>query len=338
MLARVFVAVLLVLAVEQAGACTAKSWQPDELVENTPEVSANGRFTAIVRWHPSIPDFGSERADKALRGPDDEVPQTVVAALYEGRRPIAEVPLNARTTGYVLVSDSGRFLVAVDRGGPCGALPPRDAPVVTIYKTDGAIVATSTLADLLSPSDVAQMPFAGGDIDGASLRQESDGREVVVLTFTGRQTKDVERRIEVATGALLDEPVDIYPSPRVFVTSVRVTDSPRPYFPASPECTAAFADAVHLGSERFFSHAVDTPLPPFPIVAMKARIRGPIRLELLVSETGDVLCMRRSALPFGIDKATDEFAPRWKFEPYVVDGRAVKFAGELVLHFEDVLD
>jgi hypothetical protein len=30
--------------------------------------------------------------------------------------------------------------------------------------------------------------------------------------------------------------------------------------------------------------------------------------------------------------------PQWKFGPYLVDGRAVQFAGELVLHFVDRLD
>jgi hypothetical protein len=351
MLGRVAVAVLLALAAERVHACSMRVWERGTFVENTPVVSANGRFTAVVRWYESLPDFTRERAEKLFdfekaeraeeEDVDDEVRaprETIVAALYEGRRLLAELPLDARTTGSVLVSDSGRFLVAVDRGGPCGGHVQAGHTVVTIYGADGTRLTEVAYADLLSPSDAAQVSRGAGDIKEFALRQERDGREVVVVTFEGPQKQEVERRIDVATGALLDERRDIYPAPRVFVTPVRATDSPRPYQPISAECTVGFADAVHLGSERFFSHAVDTPLPVFPSLALKVRIRGPIRLELLVSETGDVVCMRRSTLPFGIDGVTDQAVPRWKFAPYVVDGRAVKFAGELVLHFEDVLD
>lgn len=345
MFARTFAAVLLLLVAGRGSACSMQSWQPDDLVDNRPDVSANGRFTAVVRWYPTIPDFTTVRADKVFRfgAPDEEgggAPprrETVVAALYEGRRPIAEVRLDAGTTDYVLVSDSGRFLVAIGGGRPCGGRAPAEEVLITIYQADGARVSRRTLADVLSPPDAAQW-LLDGQLRGIALRQEGDGREVVVLTFPGPGTKDVERRIELATGALLDERRDIFPSPRVFVTPVRTQDSPHTYLPATPDCTAAFADAPHLVSERFFLHALETPLPPFPPVAIKARIRGAIRLELLVSETGDVLCLRRSSLPFGIDGATDASVPRWKFEPYVLDGRAVKFAGELLLHFEDAFE
>jgi Gram-negative bacterial TonB protein C-terminal len=331
MLRRIVIAAFLVLAAEQVAACSMKSWEPDELVENTPEVSANGRFQAVVRWYEHIPDFKTARAGEPRENTSRR--ETVVAALYEGRRKIAELPLHAPSTGQVLISDSGRYLIATNTGRACGGFPRSDDTVVTIYRNDGARIGTLTYADVLSASDAAQMGFGFGGIEHFGLRQERDGREVVVLTFDKG-----ERRIDVATGALLDERRNMYPVPRVFVTPVRATDSPRLYQPISPECSAAFAEAAYLGSERFFSHAVDMPLPPFPVVAMKAKIRGPIRLELLVSETGDVLCMRRSSLPFGIDQAADDSVPRWKFTPYVVDGRAAKFAGELVLRFEDVLD
>lgn len=74
-----------------------------------------------------------------------------------------------------------------------------------------------------------------------------------------------------------------------------------------------------------------------PPVAIKARIRGTVQVEVLVSESGDVLCGRHSALPFGIDKAAIEAARQWKFRPFVIGGRAVKVTGELLFHFKDVL-
>jgi hypothetical protein len=63
-----------------------------------------------------------------------------------------------------------------------------------------------------------------------------------------------------------------------------------------------------------------------------------VLVDVVVSETGNVLCTRHSALPFGVAEAANAAAKQWEFEPYVVDGKAVKFGGELLFHFEDITD
>src|SRR5438552_2339016 len=101
-----------------------RGWEPNDLVENTPVFSANGRFCIVVRWYPTA-DFTSERAGKVfgLDEPDTgeeesprevkPAPTTVVSALYENvrgsRQLISEITLDNQSAHevLVLVSDSG---------------------------------------------------------------------------------------------------------------------------------------------------------------------------------------------------------------------------------------
>src|SRR5947199_7793655 len=89
-------AAFLMLTASPALACSAKNLDPNDLVENPVTWSANGRFCVIVRWHPTIADFTSERVG-TIYGLDNPKPltdsdaeplppsPTVPAVLYELR-------------------------------------------------------------------------------------------------------------------------------------------------------------------------------------------------------------------------------------------------------------
>jgi TonB family protein len=84
------------------------------------------------------------------------------------------------------------------------------------------------------------------------------------------------------------------------------------------------------------ARATERPLPEFPILAIKVRIRGKVWVEVVVSESGDVICARATQFPFGLREAALESARRWKFTPYEIGGRLVNVTSEIVFHFEDV--
>ncbi len=348
-------ALLILLGAGPVTACTMKGLDPNDLVENTPVYSANGRFCVVVRWHEGLADFTNQLAGTFLHmdGPappdaEQDVPaprKTVIAALYESgtksRRLIAEIPLDIEKTGDVLVPDSGRYLIVrspASRGCYPGTF--EGDTLVTIYAAEGYRVGALKVEDVFTPSDVLQFSL-GHVVPDCQLRHESQDQEVVVLSVPvqrkeGNDPRYEERRVDVATAALLDLRRDIYPVPRSYATPA--TDpryAGRPYDPQSLDCAAA-KDLVSIDPRRFFAHAVLGPEPEFPSAAIKVRIRGVVSVEVIVSESGDVLCTRNTRLPFGLDHAAVEAARRWKFRPFIVNGHPVKAVGEILFHFQDV--
>jgi len=330
-----WVTILMLLAVREVAACSALSWDPDRLLENEVVSSANGRFRAVVRWNEGVPDFMSKHAGDVV--PDGERPPrtSVTVALYESTL-LAEIPMDIDRVDDVFISDSGRYLVALERlSHACYNRAAPDDPFVTVYTAEGALIGSLTGRDVLGSWDSWPV-LSWQDSVVYELRQESDSREVFVVKIPTSDTKWVERRIDVATAAPLDPKIDIFPKPRVYATPVDVP--PRDYLPPPADCAAAFEapDVVHMQSRHFYARAVFGPVPVFPDVMLKARVRGPVIVDVVVSEDGDVLCTRASQLPFGGTQAASNAARRWRFTPMTIDGRRVKFAGELLFQFQDV--
>jgi len=226
------------------------------------------------------------------------------------------------------VADSGRYLAGRYYGPPCGGPLSSGDPLVTIYRADGSRVGALDVRDVFTAYDSWNLPPLA-----FSTREEKDGREVLVISLD-LKNRTLERRIDLASATLLDEKRDLLPGPAVWVTPVG--DAPwRPYEPA--ECALAFKDAtlVPLDSEALLARATHAPLPEFPLVAVKARVRGVVRAEVAVAEDGSVACARHTSFPFGIAPAAGAAVRQWRFAPLLVDGRAARYTGEVVFHFED---
>ena len=327
--------VFALLAEREVAACSMMQWDPDALLENEVASSANGRFRAVVRRYENVPDFTSRLAGEVF---PDGVPvrNSVTVAFYESHL-LAEISIDVNRVDDVFVSDSGRYLVALERlYGACGTRASAEDPFVTIYTAEGALVGSLNVGDVLGSWDLWNVSWMRNSEAVYGLRQESDGREVFVVKIETSDENWVERRIDVATVALLDPKTDIFPKPRVYATPVDVPL--RDYLAPPADCAAAFdaPDVVRMQSRHLYGRAVSGPMPMFPEVMQKARIRGPVIVDVVVSEDGDVLCSRASKLPFGGTEAASNAARRWRFTPMWIDGRRVKFAGELVFHFEDV--
>jgi hypothetical protein len=319
---------IALFAASEILACSAKSWDSNEIVENAPVYSANGRFCVVVRWYAGVADFKSARArDIADAAVADA--NSLTAAFYEGRRLVAEIPVDNDMIRGVLVADSGRYFVVVrGLGGPCsGSWSERD-PFLTIYKAEGPRVGTLRAVDALSPNDISRLSSDGIHWE---LRHETVDREVVVLAFPTSPKKQ-EVRVDLATAVMLDPKREIFPSPHAYATAAA---GPVQSYetPSSPDCVAAYgaANLVRVDSSRFVAQALHAPAPEFPRMALLARVRANVVVDVIVSESGDVICTRSTAKPFGLSAAAVEAAKRWKFRPF--GGRV---AGEILFHFEDV--
>lgn len=333
----VCVTVFALLAARGAQACSAMSWTPETLLENEAVSSANGRFKAVVRWYEGIPDFSSRLAGEVF-SEDRPAPLPSVTVAFYGSQRLAEIPIERSRADEVFVSDSGRYLVVLAQlsGGGCSGHSTAEDPFVTIYTAEGTLVGSLTVGDFLGSWDLWSVVSDHRHNVEYELRHESDTREVFVVKIQTSATDWAERRIDVTTAALLDPKTDIFPRPRVYATPVDVP--PRDFLPPPAGCAAAFddPDLVRLQSRHLYSRATFGPVPPFPELMFKARIRGPVIVDVVVSEEGEVLCTRTSSLPFGGSQAASGAALRWKFTPMTIGAHPVRFAGELVFHFEDL--
>jgi hypothetical protein len=322
---------VMVLAARPLSACSMAQFDPNELRQNETFTSPNGRYVAVHRAYDNIPDFTSVRAGDLSPGEPSDVR---IAALYEqtthGRRLLREIETVAGDADVLLVSDDGVSVIAARRlGHICGYTATADDALITIY-AGGQRIGAFKVRDVLTSYDIRMIKSVE-----FALRRESDTRESVVLTFPAPQGKFVERRIDVATAQLIDPVVAIYPAPRV---SIRAESAPRELLLPPRECASQWDDPniVRVEPQMLFDLARTQPLPPFPDLMIKANIRGIVRVDVLVSEEGRVLCARASQLPFGGSEAALKAVREWTFRPLVIEGKPVKFAGEVLFSFKDV--
>src|SRR5262249_14547344 len=87
---------------------------------------------------------------------------------------------------------------------------------------------------------------------------------------------------------------------------------------------------LHVSSRALFARATECSPPLVPRVARRARLYGTSTVEVLVAATGEVACVRARGLHvMGVDKAFEAAVLRWRFQPFVVDGKPVPAVGRV---------
>jgi len=61
---------------------------------------------------------------------------------------------------------------------------------------------------------------------------------------------------------------------------------------------------------------------------------GPVWVEVINSEYGEVVAVRATRGPFGLSAGAVAAVRQWRFRPLQVDGKRVKYNGEVAIHFE----
>lgn len=255
--------------------------------------SANGRYNAVVH----------------------EMKGTIT--FREGRRKRAVVRVRPQPQS-VLVPDSGIGFVALGWPGYAS-----EATLFTIYARDGAVVRTVRAGDLLSDDDREAL---GSPQSKAPLFTLSgDQLHVVIDAHT--------IRFDLATGNNLDpQKRDLLPVWRTWsVAGARFPEDKRAK--TKMQCAAGVdpSKAIRIEPRELHARAVHRPHPPYPPVARKARIEGTVWAEVVVSESGEIVCTRLHALPFGIEQSVQETLRQWRFAP-----SPVMVTSDIELHFERI--
>jgi protein TonB len=97
-----------------------------------------------------------------------------------------------------------------------------------------------------------------------------------------------------------------------------------------PEPTAP----LRVGGEIKEPKVIDQIQPQYPEAARRARIQGPVILELIVDKQGKVRDVRvLRGLPLGCTESAVEAVRRWKYSPSLLNGRPVEVYVILTVHF-----
>lgn len=300
--------------------------QRGNMIENTRYCSTNERFCLVLREHDLLGDFESKPVEVVFRWDEPEdaerpaPPDTLVAALYDGRKLVSLLTVD-RLYNRWLVADSGRYLVEARYQ----SWWEEQDVLANIHRADGTLVKALTVGDVLTPSDRKSIGM------GVALHLTLDGDRLAVglPKFVSGPPEYDEVHVDLATGELLEPKRDLHPPLRAWATPA---SGGKPWSDWTL-WTCKDPSALRIASKQLFARAIEKPLPEFPEIGGRARISGIVVVEVVVSETGSVVCTRFKGLPFGFNEASIAALRRWRFEPYLVDGEPVRVTSEIEFHF-----
>ena len=223
-----------------------------------------------------------------------------------------------------LISDDGRFLVTFDNWHSMG----HGDHVVVIYQTDGTLIRSMTLADLLTERDLIQLPRSVSSIWWSGQHViDADDLVLRVTTCTRGDSRcqdpPADLRIDLATGQPRAEKKHLRP---YWDLDVHLSHDAPPASETATETTSTPPDSqCRKGhSKATFQEAEPTPLaallpsdplslPPPTGLAIHVKLEGTTHWELLVAPDGRVVCVRPwKSLGLGLKTAAAETLLSWK--------------------------
>lgn len=99
---------------------------------------------------------------------------------------------------------------------------------------------------------------------------------------------------------------------------------------ATPE-TGAPSGPLEVGS--LIAYATKQQAPVYPPAARSMRTTGVVKVEVLVSESGEVAEVKTTTGPMMLQTAAKDAIRKWKFKPFVRDGQPVRANGFVSFNF-----
>ena len=90
--------------------------------------------------------------------------------------------------------------------------------------------------------------------------------------------------------------------------------------PTSAVGTRAQTDVVHNVSSSEVKDSYRPPAPPYPAMAKRARVSGTVEVEITIGTNGIPVSARAISGPQLLHEYAVNYAMKWKFQPYILDG------------------
>jgi TonB family protein len=100
---------------------------------------------------------------------------------------------------------------------------------------------------------------------------------------------------------------------------------------AAPKTEVAPAGPLEVGS--LISYATKQQAPVYPPAARNMRTTGIVKVEVTVSESGEVAEVKNTTGPMMLQAAAKDAIRKWRFRPFVRDGQPVRASGFVNFNF-----
>lgn len=319
----------LFVFVSVAATCVADSWR---LPETETVYSKNRQFAVSIipkQLAGQLEYFEDKVEGRADAGAVEGVANNWPRALFYSVDPnqqlnlVAEFKLvNEVAPVTALVSDDGQYLATFDNWHSRGY----GNDTIVIYRTDGSLVRSMALEDVLTAKDIEMLPRSVSSIQWSAEHYIDEDRHLLVLRITRCTGLDLclekppEVAIHLADGTLVRPARDLLPQLEPTV-SVHPGTTPSgqdlQIEPDDPLCAsqAYFSNAPEVPFDSLQVDTTDLALPSFTELARKAQVRGLVILELLL-DNGRVACVRTiKGLPLGLTGSARDATLLWRFLP-----------------------
>jgi protein TonB len=108
-------------------------------------------------------------------------------------------------------------------------------------------------------------------------------------------------------------------------------DDPRP--PVPTPTPAKPREQIRVSSHIISSKIISKPAPVYPMLAKQAGVQGPVTVEILVDEQGQVMSARATNGHPLLRMAAQQSAYRARFSPTTISGQPVKVSGVITYNF-----
>jgi TonB family protein len=219
----------------------------------------------------------------------------------------------------------------------------------------GEYVAVSKTADQSSPA--VNQPAGGNTASGTREREVNTGEPKITESTVAQNTKPVF--VPTTEQSVIKEepkPSVVQPNvqpaetkPAVMQPNVQPADTkpavrrpnaqpnePKPEVKqpnTQPEASTPAESGAPLDVGALTPYATSQPSPVYPALAKTTRTTGVVKVEVTVSENGDVTKVEKASGPPVLQAAAKDAIRKWKFKPFTRDGQPVKATGFVNFNF-----
>lgn len=240
---------------------------------------------------------------------------------------------NEVTPVSALVSNNGDYVITFDNWHGIGY----GDNVVAIYSgLTGKLIRKLGLSDFLTESDIYNLPASTSSIHWHGTHQiDYDKKQLILKVVKPGKSKGLyfDVRIDLTTGAVLDEVVDRLPSLQFFLSlkNNEESESKLPVKENGNTCTTN-NDAAQISIAELKNRIVQMEMPKYLPAARAVRATGESVFEVLISENGNVECVNAISGHPLLRAALINSISKWQFAEH-----RNKYKGKIIIEGNSVL-